>query len=56
VLLQKLAHSFRFDVLLNFFIAVVIFSSIKITSVLAFKIRQGCVPPGRFVFCFDRSA
>jgi len=36
--------------------AVVILSSIEVSSALAFKIPQACVPPGRFVLCFDCSA
>jgi len=36
--------------------AVVVFSSIKVSSALPVKVRQGCAPPGRFVLCFHCSA
>jgi len=36
--------------------AIVVFSSIEVSSTLSFKVRQGCVLPRGFVLCFDCSA
>jgi len=36
--------------------AIVVFSSIEVSSTLSYKVCQGCVPPWRFVHCFDSSA
>jgi len=37
-------------------LAIVVLSSIEVSSALDFKIRQACVPPRRFVLRFDCSA
>jgi len=66
MLLQKKAHSLRFDILISFLYrrcfvwykfqkASLLLYFIEVSSALAFKIRQGYIPPGRFVLCFDFS-